>query len=523
MIDTLRMFLERLLGIDQQAQVLAERPQALPVAPAAPAVTPHAMTRATPAATTQEADVRVQILNSVLATPHGKRAELAPLHHSALQRDPLFYGHFAVWYMGRGEVRDHKVLFVAHLLTSDFAALREAGWVLLQGLPPHMVAAAVDHAKVSIGKLPRVFKSAVASYLRALEAEPARFDRAALRSRRDLKHLYATLHLAPGTRAQQTLFDQQPPADSPLHSLKLLARAADPAEQAQVIAERRIPYTTAVGAVRAVTPSVLAALVSVMTPQETINHMASLKRRGAFDSPEVKALIEAKIQAAETDRRVSTLKATRALKSVALDEDTAALLTEVTDRRVAAIERIRRTTALLVDKSGSMTQAIEVAKEVAALVSAACDDFQVLAFDSAAFEIQATGRQRSAWEQAFAMVRADGATSMGAPLAKLARERRYVEQLVVISDMGDNTAPLFHDAYAEYARQMGVAPQVIVVGVGGLSRDVLRRWNTAGIPATLWEFTGDYYSLPNLLPLLSAPSRAELVEQVMAVALPARG
>jgi hypothetical protein len=31
---------------------------------------------------------------------------------------------------------DHKVLFVAHPLTCDYAEFREAGWVLLQGLAP---------------------------------------------------------------------------------------------------------------------------------------------------------------------------------------------------------------------------------------------------------------------------------------------------------------------------------------------------------------------------------------------------
>src|ERR687886_784147 len=125
-----------------------------------------------------EMDIRVAVLNSFLSTPHGKLAELAPLHTSAIERDPLFYGHLAAWYGLRGEVRDHKVLFVAHLLTSDFVEHREAGWVLLQRLPPHMVAAALDHAKVAIGKVPRSFKSAVAAYLRSLEASPARFDRA---------------------------------------------------------------------------------------------------------------------------------------------------------------------------------------------------------------------------------------------------------------------------------------------------------------------------------------------------------
>ena len=57
---------------------------------------------------TPEHDVRVQILNSFLTTPHRKLAELAPLHTSALERDPLFYGHLAPWYFEKGEVRDHK-------------------------------------------------------------------------------------------------------------------------------------------------------------------------------------------------------------------------------------------------------------------------------------------------------------------------------------------------------------------------------------------------------------------------------
>lgn len=469
-----------------------------------------------------ELDVRIQILNSFLTTPHGKLADLAPLHSGALDRDPLFYGHLAAWYAGRGEVRDHKVLFVAHLLTGEFPELREAGWVLLQKLPPHMVAAALDHAKRVIGKAPRMLKSAVAAYLRALEAHPERFDRAALRGKQDLKHLYASLRIAPAPRAQRVLFDEEPPLGSPLLALRLLAQATEPAEQARLIVEQRIPYPVAAGAIKTLTPSVLVALIDVMTPQEAINHLAALKRRGAFDHPEVKALIEAKLKAAERDSRVSTLKATRALASVALDESTEGLLTDVTDKRVANMARIARPTALFVDKSSSMTQAIEVAKQVAALVSAVCGDFRVLAFDTETFAVEAQGVERSAWERAFRMVKPNGSTSIGAPLARLARERQYVEQLVIITDMGENTAPLFHDAYAQYVRELGVAPNVTIVGVGGSDQRFLNRLREQAIPLTVWEFKGDFYSLPNLLPLLAMPSRAELVAEVMEVALPQR-
>ncbi|NJN15004.1 MAG: VWA domain-containing protein [Oscillochloris sp.] len=469
-----------------------------------------------------EVDVRIQILNTFLTTPHGKLDTLAPLHSDAISRDPLFYGHLAVWYSNRGEVRDHKVLFAAHLLTSDFVEHRAAGWVLIQKLPPHMLAAALDHTKRVIGKTPRSFKSAVANYLRGLEMQPARFERAVMRSKQDLKHLYASLRIAPGAYAQQVLFDERPPEGSPLLALKHLAQAADPAEQARLIVAQRIPYTTAVGAVKALTPSVLAALIDVMTPQEVINHLKALRKRGAFDNPELKALIDAKLKAAEGDSRVSTLKATQAMRHVELDAETTAVLTEATDRRVASMARIDRPTALFVDKSSSMTQAIEVAQEVAALVSAICADFQVLAFDSESFAVKANGATRSAWEQAFRMVKANGATSIGAPLAKLARERHYVEQVIVITDMGENTAPRFSDAYAEYVRRVGVRPNVTLVAVGGRDQSFLNSLHAQGVPLTLWEFKGDYYSLPNLLPLLALPSRAELVEQVMGVPLPKR-
>lgn len=120
------------------------------------------------------------------------------------------------------------------------------------------------------------------------------------------------------------------------------------------------------------------------------------------------------------------------------------------------------------------------------------------------------------------MVRPNGSTSIGAPLAKLARERHYVEQVVVITDMGENSAPMFHEAYAAYACELGAGPQVTIVAVGGRDERFRARLREHAIPHTVWEFGGDYYALPNLLPLLAMPSRAELVEQVMAVPLPAR-
>jgi hypothetical protein len=477
---------------------------------------------------TSERDIRVQILNSFLTTPHRKLEELAPLHVSALERDPLFYGHLAPWYFEKGEVRDHKTLFVAHLATSEHTEFREAAWVLLQKLAPYEVARVLDHAKRVVGKTPRSLKSAIAFYLKTRENNTRQFDGAALRARADLKHLYASLRLKPGPRAQAILFDEQPPADSPLAALKLLAKAESAEEQAQIILDHKIPYTTAVGAIRHMTPALLVALINAMSPQEVINNMASLKRRGAMENLEVKALIEQKLSAAKTDKRVSTMKAKKAAEIAQLDVEMERKLTDITDQRVASKAEIKRPTALFVDKSGSMTQAIEVAKQLAALVSAIISaDFHVYAFDTAAFEIKAVvgeGKRPalSDWEKAFKFIKADGGTSIGCAMVKLLRDKIYIEQVVIVTDEGENTAPFFRDAWTEYAKEMPTAPSVIIVKVGGSYLPFERGLQERGIETLEYEFRGDGYSLPNVLPLLAMPSKSELVDMIMGFELPKR-
>jgi hypothetical protein len=478
---------------------------------------------------TSERDIRVEILNSFLTTPHRKLEELAPLHVSALARDPFFYGHLAPWYFEKGEVRDHRILFVAHLATCDYPEFREVAWVLLQKLAPYEVARVLDHAKRVVGKAPRSLKSAIGHYLKTRENNDRLFDGAALRARDDLKHLYASLRLKPGPRAQAILFDEQPPENSPLVALKRLAKAESAEEQAQIILDNKIPYTTAVGALKHMTPAVLVALIGAMSPQEVINNMASLKRRGAMENQEVKTLIEQKLADAKTDKRVSSMKAKKAAEVAQLDAVMERKLTDVTDQRVASKVEIKLPTALFVDKSSSMTQAIEVAKQLAALVSAVISaDFHVYAFDTAAFEIKAEvseGKRPvlSDWERAFKLIKANGRTSIGAPLAKMIKEQVYVEQAVIITDQGENTAPYFHNAWREYKEQMHTALSVIIVQVGNVYQPFEKGLQEEGIEVMSYQFKGqDYYALPNVLPLLSQPSKSELVDAIMNYELPKR-
>jgi hypothetical protein len=470
-----------------------------------------------------ERDLRLDILNSLLTTPHRKLEQVAEVHKQMVERDPIFYGHLAVWYQANGDVRDHKEVFVANLLASRIEDHRSAGFVLLQEFPPYEVARVVDFMKQQLGKVPRSARTAVARYLLKREADPIFFDRAALRARKAMKHLYSTLHIKPGARADAVLFKEAPPEDSLAFALKRLAKASSPAEQAAIIVECGIPYTVAVGAIKKLTPTVLVALINAMSPQEVINNLKALKSRGAFEHPEVKALIEEKLAMAASSDRVSAFKARVAADVAELDEETVARLDRVADEQVRKRGRITKPTALFVDKSGSMETAIEVGKHIAATVSGVAEaELFVYAFDSVAYPVTARGKKLSDWEKAFEHIFPQGATSIGAALETMRLKKQSAEQIIIVTDENENTAPFFATVFSGYSEALKVSPNVVFVKVGQHSELIEQQLKQRGVGFDSFTFTGDYYSMPNLVPLLSRPSRLELLIEILDTPLPSR-
>lgn len=470
-----------------------------------------------------ERDLRLEMLNSLLTTPHRKLEQVAEIHQLIIELDPIFYGHLAVWYQRHGDVRDHKEVFVAHLLTSDLTEHRDAGFVMLQEFPPYQVARIVDFMKQQRHKLPRSARTAVQQYLKAREGNPTLFDRAALRGRTAMKHLYASLHIKPNDRANAILFRNQPPVGSLAAVLKQLAQTTSTAEQARLIVEFKLPYTIAIGAIKQLTPTVLVALINSMTPQEVINNLKSLKARGAMDHPEVKALIDGKLDQAAQSAKVSALKAQVAADATDLDAETIARLDRVTNEQVKRRGTITRPTALLVDKSGSMENAIDLGKQLAALISGITQaDLFVYAFDNIPYPVTAQGRELTDWDRAFRHIKSGGGTSIGAPLEAMRKKRQVVDQIIIVTDEGENAAPYFGEAYKTYCRELAVLPNVVIVRVGGYYDWLEQQLKQQQAPVETFTFAGDYYSLPNLVPLLTRPSRLELLMEILDLPLPMR-
>ncbi|HNT77945.1 MAG TPA: hypothetical protein PKH77_23270, partial [Anaerolineae bacterium] len=377
--------------------------------------------------------------------------------------------------------------------------------------------------------VPRSLKTEITHYLREREASPERFDGAALHARKTLKRLYASLHIQPSARAQAILFDDAPPPDSRLYALKVIGQAQTPAEQARVIVENAIPYRVAAAIIKQMTPTVLVALINSMSPQELINTLGALKRHGAFENADVKALIESKLADAKSADRVSAYKAKVAAQAVGADAALVEQLDAVTEAQVKATGVIKRPTALLIDKSGSMTVAIEVGKQLGAMISAICEaDLFAYAFDTAAYPVQPKrgllggAPSLAAWEKALTGIQAGGATSCGVALDWMRKQNQRVEQIVMITDEQENRAPLFENAYQEYVEALAVRPAVIFVKVGTALDTLERVCAKLGVAPNAFTFRGDYYALPNVIPLLTRPSMAELVMEILAYPLPER-
>jgi hypothetical protein len=97
-----------------------------------------------------------------------------------------------------------------------------------------------------------------------------------------------------------------------------------------------------------------------------------------------------------------------------------------------------------------------------------------------------------------------------------------VDQIIMITDEGENSQPLLVDALKKYREELKADPNVFLVKTRGASELLERQLRDAGLPADAFQFNGDYYSLPNLIPMLSRPSKLEMLMEIMEYPLPQR-
>lgn len=497
---------------------------------------------------TEQNRARTLLYRQLMNVPHRDLAPMVQQLREALASDPDLVSRACVHLATGGtKIRDQVEAAIITLLQApaDFPAYREAGRVLalgsevyrsrpdgLAGLEPYRLFRIEHYITGSDRKIPRLIKSIMTDYLRWLEGQPSRFDGVVLRNRQAVKRAYIRYHLNPSNRAQAVLFDNDPLADSKLGALKRIAHTDDAHEKARLIIEHKIPYTVATSVLPKIGPEVGVALVGVMTPQEALNSRNWVEQANLLAIPEVRVIYEEKVGQAAAS--VATTRHRRSAQGS--DAGVQAAVEKAAQKSVNKTERINGATLLLVDISSSMDRAIQVAQEFGARLAPLCEDRMIVAFNDYAREIKVEGDTLQDHERAFKGIRAGGATSMQAGLDLALREGFIPDQVVLITDGGENrgrnSTQLYRglsSSFGSFASRLAeVCPEAhsIVIGVqGGIEYHgpaFAQTIEDAGLRADLFEFNGDYYLFDQVTALLAQSNGPSLIEQILATELPCR-
>lgn len=477
------------------------------------------------------------LINAILTIGHGDLTIYPPAVLPV--EDPGLLAHL-IAYTAAGKLRDVKVALPVCALRGRLDGNETATAALLDNAVAHLLLlpprdlrrAAVFHDQLkrrgflTVPPAGNVLQRGVAAYLRQREASATWFARAVVQDRHSLTWLYDHFHVRPSREAQAALFAHTYTAGSTLAGLALLKQAT-PETQAAFIQNHRVPFTVAVGAVsKATEPVILRALIDACSPTEVLTNAKTFQKWiAASDDAACRGALDAALARAGKSEKTETLKAERAAKAVAQAGDAALAtrLQQVTEQQVERqVKALACNVLILADRSGSMNVAIETAKQVAALVARrVTGQVKLSFFNVTPQEFDATGKTLAEIQALTQYVTASGGTSIGCGLLQARQQRFAAELILVVSDGGENTAPLFVDAYRDYERALSVTPSVTFIRLPGESDVLTARLQSAGLPITRYEFADkaiDGYNLPAIVNALR-PGAYGLLEDVLATSL----
>lgn len=467
------------------------------------------------------------IVTELTRSSHGDLASYLPVGRTALREDPAFFAHLISWNRINGSVRDSKVAlpmvtigggevngeFVenadAHLLSLDPRSMVGALRFARESAIPGLKHRAWDH---TVG--------VVREYLRDREANRGAMERAIAAHRASIKSLFAITHTKPSPWTQRTLFMGDYSLGAPLLTAIRDLSKMPALEAAGTIIEQRIPFLTAKGALgaRVKEPALVLALIERMSPTELMTNAKSLESWGMNDVPELRAAFAAALEKAKGSK-ANVLKTSVAAGKVKSEVVREALKATQEARLSRDIEG---DWLVLGDKSGSMHTAIDIARQVAAILARSVKGKVYLVFfDTSPYFHDVTGKTH---EEIVALTRhmvAGGGTSIGCGLQMILDRKLSVDGITIVSDGGENSVPLFHETYAKYAKAMDAEPTVYMYETDGEPNVLAARSRAFGFDMQVVQLRGlpiDHYSLPNLVQTMRV-ARYSLIDEIMSTPL----
>lgn len=469
---------------------------------------------------------KTKIISELTRSPHGDLDKYLPVGLEAARTEPEFFAHLIAWNEVKGQVRDAKLaLPVCQLSMLNAVAAPEgtAEHTLIDNALAHLAkqsprdlvrALKFAKGKVSHSRVAKVAKR----YVHEREKHQEWWDRTVLAHRRSMRGLYKYLRIKPSPRANAILFEGVRPAGSVFEALYLLSRVS-PSGAADLILEHNLPFLSIKGALNGkVTGDLGLALVESMSPTQLVTNTKMLEDMGMSTDPAMRAAYEVKLREVAKSSK-ATLKTTRAAGKVS--EKTGEKLKAVQEKQLDAMA-VKGNWLVLADKSGSMSLAIETARQVAAILSRVVDgEVHLVFFDTAPRYINATKRDYDWISKQTELITARGGTSIGCGLHYALVNGLEVDGIAVISDANENSVPFFAPTYANYMLETGRQPPVYLYRVGQKSgayyadTDLADSMRRDGHDMQEFDLRGgvDYASLPNIV-LTMRTNRYSLVDEV---------
>jgi hypothetical protein len=474
-----------------------------------------------------------QLISELARSPHGKLAEYVPMGQRAATEQPEFLAHLIAWNQRKGQVRDSKValpvvsLSVAAFNDPEFVS-NSLGHLAMLG-PRELLNAVRFALEIRLPQRMRMLRRLVQHYNEHRAQNWPKYERMVLQHRATLRELYALVDVKLSEAANVIIHHRtlgkvscKPPKGSIFDVVERLSEMS-PLEAAGNILELKIPYLIAQGALKkkAQEPDVLMALINRMTPTELVNNANMLKKWGIEKNPALRAAFQEALTKAEKST-ANVLKTSRAVEAVGEDTAMAEKLKAVQEKQIDKLGGIEGDWLVLGDKSGSMTTAIAVARQVAAVLAASVKGKVYLVFfDSGPRAFDVTGKT---FEQVTALTRrveASGGTSIGCGLQHVLDAKLEFDGVAVVSDGGENTPPYFVNVYGQYCKLVDKEIPIYFYKTEGDRDEFSGMLERAGLEAQLFDLRGsklDYYSVSNLVTTMRT-ARYGLVEEILATPL----
>lgn len=467
-----------------------------------------------------------RIIAELTRSPHGDLDQYLPVGLQAAREDAEFFAHLIAWNDVNGQVRDAKVALPvvqlatmrAEYLSNGQREFKENALAHLARLDPRNLVRASKFAKGKTGA--HGIADVVKRYLREREKRWAWWERTALAHRRSMRELYKFFRVKPSTKANQVLFLKQYPADSLFGVLQLVGRAVVAgrhSEAAELIVAGKLPYLAVLGVLGGKPdPAVGMALIERMSPTDLVTNTKMLERLGVQTNAAMRAAYEAKLAQVAKSKK-NTLKAAKAADVVGgkLGEK----LRGAQEKAIDNLGQVKGRWLVLGDKSGSMQQAIETSRVVAATLARVAEEVHLVFFDTSPRYIDATDKDYDKLLKETAAITANGGTSIGCGLAYIRERAIEIDGIAIVSDGAENNAPLFAREYDTYAAQFGKQVPVYLYRCRGEQSwmgDLADTMKKAGHDMHEFDLRGgvDAYSLPNLIATMRS-NRYSLVDEIM--------